>query len=122
MVAKAVGGKDCVVWDIGMKWTKNNKNKIFDIIREKSKDLSYNDWNARVDKLGIKRMTRQQYGKLRKLYLEDTGDLLERDKNSIQISNPWWHGYQNSGSKHLISIPKTLAEKVIILGDIPIGE
>lgn len=105
-----------------MNWDKNNKNKIFDIIKNKSINLSFSDWNSKVDKLGIKRMIRQKYGKLRRLHLEDTGELIHRDSSAVQISNPWWHCDQNNGSKHVIAIPKELAEKVLILGDIPIGD
>lgn len=102
-----------------IKWDLKNKLKIFNVIREKTKDFSSEEWSYRMDKIGVKRLVRRSYGKFRKLYEEDNGKATERDKSHIQISNPLYNDYQSTGSLHLISIPKELAEKIIIFKDIP---
>jgi hypothetical protein len=101
-----------------IKWNLNNKKKIFDVLKNKAKDLSLEEWSNKMNKIGVKKLVRRPYGKFRKLYTEE-GKTAERDKDHVQISNPWWNDYQSSASSHLISIPKELAEKIVIFKQIP---
>lgn len=102
-----------------MKWSKDNKQKLFNVLK-KLDYLEHDDWNKRIDKLGITRLIRRAYGRKRHLYKEEIGGFYNRDSACVQISNPWWNEKQNGGSQHLLAIPKELAEKLMVFGEVPL--
>lgn len=120
-----------------MKWDKENKDKLYGLIWRKFQEIkSRTDivhgrdlHNKFLNEFGIKRVQkakrlrdRVSMNKSAWIWMNVHTQTLARDKNSIIILDPWWGNSENypklrsRGYVDGLSIPKSVAEKFLVLG------
>lgn len=92
----------------------NKTSKLYDILNKKYEELDdFVNWERFLEKHQIKAISREYLGEL----VNDLSEIINNKENVVVVDDPCSDSEYNV--KVILCIPVDLAEKIIILGNVP---